>query len=111
MGLPGLAIDADIAGTWRGILQEKGMTVSVDENEQTKQEALQRKHEAESGSRRITEVPWLVCDGKAELPILEAKFRDRPETFLIFMRFDTTDERQLFSRVQEILIAAGAMKK
>ena len=111
MGFPALAIDADLAVTWRGVLEAKGMTVSVDENEQRKHEALQRKHEAESGSQRVAEVPWLVCDGKAELPILEAKFRDRPETLLIFMRFDTTEERQLFSRVQEALIAVGAMKK
>jgi hypothetical protein len=40
--------------------------------------------------------------------VLEASYRDRPVVHLIFMSFDSREQRRLFSRIQETLIAVGA---
>jgi len=99
MGLPSLTLNADLAATWRVILEQKGLTVCYDEVEASK---------LASTSQRVSEAPWLIGDGEVELRVLEASYRDRPFVHLIFMSFDSREQRQLFSGVQESLIAAGA---
>jgi hypothetical protein len=99
VGLSSLTLNADLATAWRGILEQKGLTVCYDEVEANK---------PASKSQRVSEAPWLIRDGDVELRVLEASYRDQPLVHFIFMSFDSREQRLLFSIVQKQLIAAGA---
>ncbi len=103
MGLPSLTLNAELAMTWRKILEENGLSVRLDEVENAK---LHPK----TASTRVSEKPWRVGNGNADLPLIEATYRDANDgnVFLILMPGKTHAERQLRLLVQGILIASGA---
>jgi hypothetical protein len=103
MGLLSLTLNSDLATIWRKILEENGLSVRHDEIEE-------RKHEGEIASKRVSEVPWRVGEGNAELQILEVRYQDRQDgnVYLILMPGKTRAERQLLSLVQGVLVTSGA---
>jgi hypothetical protein len=102
-GLPGLAIDAELATTWRGVLIANGLNV--------RQEHAKDEQGAEAHvPKRVSELLWRVGNGSHELKILEIHYNDRPDdnNYLIFMPLKRGAEHQLFLLVRELLIASGA---
>jgi hypothetical protein len=118
MGLPVLTLDAALAATWRSILEENGLHVRLDQGEVEKQELLKEEYLiAEERHRgdvtpKWTGTPWVVANGNTEIAILEASLREQHDggVSLIFMPTATNAERQVFMRVEELLIASGAVQ-
>ena len=101
-GYPGLFLDADLDTNWQKILEENGLTVQLDENED-------KSFMAEAIPTRIIDKPGMIKDEDTCLKILHATFLDREERNIGLGFFVTTKaERKLFLRVKEILIEAGA---
>ena len=104
MGLPSLTLTGDLARDWRTVLEEDGLNVS--------QHEIGVPEPVKAGAaKRVTEVLWRLEFAGAELSVIEAIFRDRPNgnVVLIFMPIRTDSDGKLLSRVQDRLVAAGAM--
>lgn len=103
MGLSSLTINADLATTWRRILEENGLKIWQDD-------AKVGQCEETHTTVHVSEVIWRVENGSHELQVLEATYHDRQDgnVRLVFMPPKTQCERQLFLLVQELLIASGA---
>lgn len=112
MGLPSLVLNADLAATWRSVLEDNGLHVRRDEIEEAKLEEFTRQYGTGIASRRVSEVPWLVGDENGDLPVLEATYRDRDDgsVCLFFMPFNTQAGHRIFLAVEKLLIAAGATR-
>jgi hypothetical protein len=113
MGLPALALNADIATRWLAVLEENHFNVRRDEEEEARVLKLKQASGLTRPSR-VREVPWRVSDANTEVMLLEATFQDRGDEdkhVLIFMPTQTSPQRQLLATVQDTLIKAGAQRK
>jgi hypothetical protein len=120
MGLPSLILESELVTTWRVVLEGNGLKVSLDLDEIDKESRIAAKIAAPQRVARRDETPkhdvtpWLVLDESSTIGILETapRVQTEPRVFLVFTTISPSRaERQLFSRVESILIASGAAKR
>jgi len=117
MGLPVLTVESELAMRWRTILEENGLNVRLDQGEIEKQELIRKTFPIAEGKRqgegvpKWVKTPWVVANEAAEIGILETTRQDQcnGRVCLVFMPNASRKEIQLFSHVQDILLASGAI--
>ena len=117
MGLPVLTVESELAMRWHTILEENGLNVRLDQGEIEKQELIRRTFPIAKGKcqregvPKWVKTPWVVANEAAEIGILETNRQDQcnGRVCLVFMPNASCKEVQLFSRVQDILLASGAI--